>query len=547
VFAAATINIRAQATDPVLLKNWAAPLYWQPTLRETERAAREGVLQAQQAVAGAITPPLVFVGMAPCRIMDTRGNGFTGSFGPPSIVGGTSRTVLIKQSACSVPSTAQAYSLNVTVVPQGGLGYLTIWPTGEAQPTVSTLNAVQGQVLANAAIVPGGTSGSVDIYVTNTTDVILDINGYYAPPSSLALGAGTAAAPSLTFAGDSTSGLYSSGAGTVNVAAGGSSKLTVTSTGVGIGTTPAYPLDVAGDVNLNGNLRVQGNPVLQLPLGSGVGFGNNIGLGVGALLSNTTGYFNTAVGPYALSHNTTGGDNVAIGQEALGLNTSGYNNTAIGGSDALGEFGVLGRITTGHDNIAIGILAGYFVSSGNSLNIHIGNSGAPSDNGTIRIGAPSAQSSFFAAGIRGATTANNDAVPVLIDSNGQLGTVSSSRRFKEDIHDMGDASNGLMRLRPVTFRYTKPFADGSKPIQYGLIAEEVAEVYPDLVARSADGQIETVKYQLLDSMLLNEVQRQQRMIEKQRREIEELKSQLDGLSELRSRLVALETAVGGQR
>jgi hypothetical protein len=97
----------------------------------------------------------------------------------------------------------------------------------------------------------------------------------------------------------------------------------------------------------------------------------------------------------------------------------------------------------------------------------------------------------------------------MIDSFGQLGTTSSSRRFKEDIADMGAASYDLMRLRPVTYRYKQPFADGSKPIQYGLIAEEVAEVYPDLVAHSADGQIETVKYQVLDSMLLNEVQRQQ--------------------------------------
>jgi hypothetical protein len=98
---------------------------------------------------------------------------------------------------------------------------------------------------------------------------------------------------------------------------------------------------------------------------------------------------------------------------------------------------------------------------------------------------------------------------VVIDSNGQLGTTSSSRRFKEDIEDMGAASRDLMRLRPVTCRYKQPFADGSKPIQYGLIAEEVAEVYPDLVAHSADGKIETVKYQVLDSMLLNELQRQQ--------------------------------------
>jgi hypothetical protein len=107
----------------------------------------------------------------------------------------------------------------------------------------------------------------------------------------------------------------------------------------------------------------------------------------------------------------------------------------------------------------------------------------------------------------------------MIDSaTGQLGTVSSSRRYKEDIHDMGDASRDLMRLRPVTFRYKKPFDDGSKPIQYGLIAEEVAEVYPDMVAHSADGQIETVKYQLLDPMLLNEVQRQQKEMVRQQSE-----------------------------
>jgi hypothetical protein len=111
---------------------------------------------------------------------------------------------------------------------------------------------------------------------------------------------------------------------------------------------------------------------------------------------------------------------------------------------------------------------------------------------------------------------------VVIDSNGQLGTVSSSRRFKEDIQDMGDASSGLLRLRPVTFRYTRAFDDGLKPVQYGLIAEEVAEVYPDLVAHSADGQIETVKYQVLDSMLLNEVQ-------KQAEQIRELKERLAAL------------------
>ncbi|HLJ45137.1 MAG TPA: tail fiber domain-containing protein, partial [Bryobacteraceae bacterium] len=115
--------------------------------------------------------------------------------------------------------------------------------------------------------------------------------------------------------------------------------------------------------------------------------------------------------------------------------------------------------------------------------------------------------------VNGVATGSSDAVPVVIDSNGQLGTINSSQRFKEDIQDMGESSRGLMRLHPVTFRYRKAFDDGSKPLQYGLIAEQVAEVYPDLVVHSADGQVQTVKYQVLDSMLLNEVQRQQAEIQ----------------------------------
>jgi hypothetical protein len=156
--------------------------------------------------------------------------------------------------------------------------------------------------------------------------------------------------------------------------------------------------------------------------------------------------------------------------------------------------------------------------------------GQTAESGVIRVGTSGTQTSFFAAGIRGVTTGSNDAVPVMIDSNGQLGTVSSSRRFKEDIQDMGEASQGLMHLRPVTFRYLKPFADGSKPMQYGLVAEEVAEVYPDLVARSADGQIETVKYQVLDSMLLNDVQRQQKEIRGLQERLRKMETALASLS-----------------
>jgi hypothetical protein len=138
----------------------------------------------------------------------------------------------------------------------------------------------------------------------------------------------------------------------------------------------------------------------------------------------------------------------------------------------------------------------------------------------------------------------NDAVPVVIDSNGQFGTINSSQRFKEDIYDMGDVSSTLLQLRPVTFRYTQPFADGEKPVQFGLIAEEVAEVIPELVTLDTDGQPETVKYQLLAPLLLNEVQKQQRTIETQTQQIAAqaaaIESQASQLADLKTRLARLE-------
>jgi hypothetical protein len=179
-------------------------------------------------------------------------------------------------------------------------------------------------------------------------------------------------------------------------------------------------------------------------------------------------------------------------------------------------------------------ITGYYVSLSFVLP---GIVSSANDNGDIRIGTQGTnlinRTSFFAGGIRGVTTGNNDAIPVVIDSNGQLGTVSSSRRFKEDINDMDTVSTGLMRLRPVTFRYQKPFTDGSKPIQYGLIAEEVADVYPELVAHSADGQIETVKYQALNSMLLNELQKEHKQVQEQ----------AEAIRLLEARLVVLEKAL----
>jgi len=116
---------------------------------------------------------------------------------------------------------------------------------------------------------------------------------------------------------------------------------------------------------------------------------------------------------------------------------------------------------------------------------------------------------------------------VMVNSLGQLGTVLSSRRFKEEIQDMREASSGLLRLRPVTFRYKEAFADGARPVQYGLIAEEVAEVHPDLVVYSRTGEVETVQYHKLVPMLLNELQKQHRRIDALQAENAELKARLE--------------------
>lgn len=237
--------------------------------------------------------------------------------------------------------------------------------------------------------------------------------------------------------------------------------------------------------------------------------GNNTAIGAHALQSNSAGSQNMASGHSALQLNTTGDYSTASGFLALGSNTTGGNNTANG-------VNALGLNTTGNGNIALGVNAGYNLTTGNS-NIDIGNSGTAGEGNTIRIG--EGQTKTFLAGVRGVTTGVNNGQTVLIDGSGQLGTVSSSRRYKDDIADMGDASKLLMSLRPVTFRYKKPYDNGEKPIQFGLIAEEVAEVFPELTVYNAEGQPETVKYQDLPPLLLNELQ-------KLRKEKDELAKQL---------------------
>jgi len=258
---------------------------------------------------------------------------------------------------------------------------------------------------------------------------------------------------------------------------------------------------------------------------------SNVANGNGALYSNTNGSANTANGYKTLLSNTTGSENTANGATALYTNTAGTYNVANGvgalvvntvgnGNTADGYF-ALGHNTTGSDNIALGSSAGLDITTGD-FNIDIGHIGAASDEGVIRIGTIGNQSETFIAGISGATASGG--VAVYVNANGKLGTLTSSRRFKYDIKDIGAKSDKLMDLRPVTFRYKEAAEDGTHPVQYGLIAEEVAKVYPDLVQYDKQGKPFTVYYNLLTPMMLNDLQKAHHQLVAQQMEFTSLKS-----------------------
>jgi len=491
-------------------------LYWAPTPREAEqqrieqRIAHPDVSSSAIAQAASIfTPPgpMTFIAMTPCRVMDTRaGQGFTGAFGPPSLAAfGAARQVPMPSSTtCTIPSNAGAYSLNITAVSPGALSFLSVWPAGAAYPNVSTLNdsAPTGGAVANAAIVPAGTAGAIQMLAGNITDVIIDINGYYATPTD----------------GNQNTAI---GAGALQNTAGG------LNTAIGAGA-----------------------------LQNNIGGGNNTATGAEALHANTSGSANTADGSSALGNNS-GSDNTASGYLALSLNTNGGGNTASGANamqnNSVGSYntaigyGALVRNTSGGLNIAIGQNAALNVSGGNSNNIHIGSEGASGDSGVIEIGTQGTQTTTYIAGIYGGTPSTSNLL-VCVDANGQLGTTgcsstASSRRFKEQITDMGDASSKLFQLRPVNFFYKPQYDDGSHLLQYGLIAEEVAKLYPEMVGYDKDGQPSSVKYQSLAPMLLNEVQKQNAQLQKQ---AEAIQLQAEENRKLEERLAALEALLSSQ-
>src|SRR6266436_3201417 len=239
---------------------------------------------------------------------------------------------------------------------------------------------------------------------------------------------------------------------------------------------------------------------------------NDTADGHDALFSNTTGIWNTATGSFALFSNTSANDNTAIGYFALFGNTTGNTNTANGTNALLNN-------TTGNENIALGNLAGSNLTTGDN-NIDVGNQGVAAEANTIRIGTVGTQTATYIAGISGTAISG---IPVKINSSGQLGVPPSSARFKQDIQAMGEASDAILALRPVTFRYKHAIDPEGIP-QFGLVAEQVEKVNPDLVARDDQGKPYTVRYEAVNAMLLNEFLKEHRKVETLEATVAQLKS-----------------------
>jgi Chaperone of endosialidase len=229
----------------------------------------------------------------------------------------------------------------------------------------------------------------------------------------------------------------------------------------------------------------------------------NTAEGTLALFSNTTGNANTAIGVGALYKNTTGSGNTATGMAALGSNTTGFANTAIGARALLNA--------TGNSNVALGDSAGEFLTAGDN-NIDIGYNvvGVKGESNTIRIGNTDITATYIE-GISGQIVVGGAAV--FVDSNGKLGTMTASTRFSDEIKPMDKASEVILTLKPVTFRH-KQEIDPKGIRQFGLIAEEVEKVSPDLVGRDEKGKAYSVRYDAVNAMLLNEFLKEHGKVEK---------------------------------
>jgi hypothetical protein len=309
--------------------------------------------------------------------------------------------------------------------------------------------------------------------------------------------------------------LRSNTTGSFNTAVGAGTLLANTGDGNTAVGTAALLSDTTGFFN-----TASGSSAL---LSNTIGFQNTAN-GIAALFSNTTGIDNTATGAAALHDNQSGGSNTATGFQALAQNTAGFNTAT--GSDSLinnttGHHNTANGVdtlhfnTTGNNNVALGNGAGAVLTTG-SDNIDIGNGGNAGESSTIRIGVqtPPVQTATYIAGISGTAVVGDT---VVVDGNGQLGTVASAARFKKEIKPMDKTSEAILALKPVSFQYK---SDSKGKPQFGLIADEVAKVNSDLVVRDRKGEIYSVRYDAVNAMLLNEFLKEHRKVEEQNGKLE---------------------------
>ena len=308
--------------------------------------------------------------------------------------------------------------------------------------------------------------------------------------------------------------------GSLNTATGAGSLLLNT---IATGNTADGALALFSNSTGNENTANGGQALFSNTIGD-----HNVANGFQALYNNTQGFQNTATGCFALWSNTTGVANTADGHQALVNNTEGYWNTVAGNNGLFNS--------TGDLNTALGYAAADFTTGNN--NIVIGNLGLAAESDTIRIGMEvaamdefgtnhPAHTATYIAGISGQTASGG--VAVFVDANGKLGTLTSSGRFKTEIKPMDKASEAILALKPVTFRYKNEIDPEGIP-QFGLVAEEVEKVNPDLVARDAKGKVYTVRYDAVNAMLLNEFLKEHRKVQEQGATIARLQKQIEALT-----------------
>jgi hypothetical protein len=446
--------------------------------------------------------------------------------------------------------TGQSAWLEINVETNGASSFTTLSPRQQLTPTPYAIYASNAAVALRATTATTATSSgsattavsfsgslSGDVTGPQSATVVSSLAGQTAANIAAGLGAANAATSSNT-AGTIVkrdgSGSFSSA--TITLA--GNLNLPATTTSAGIIYSGGIPmLQARGQYNsfvgLNaGNLTMSGSHNTangSEALYRNTSGSNNTANGYGALWSNTSGNYNTTSGYQALSTNTTGTGNTANGAYALFVNTSGSDNTADG-------YQALQQMSGGSGNIALGFQAGFSLATGNN-NIDIGNQGVAGEGNTIRIGNTNVQINTYIAGVYGGAL-GSFAVPVYVNAVGQLGTAASSRRYKDNIQSMGNASDVLYALQPVTFRY-KPELDPECIPQFGLVAEDVDKVDPDLVVRDQQHGIYTVRYEAVNVLLLNEflkehsrVEQQAGELAKQNKEMQELKSRLEKLEQL---------------